>query len=92
MIKVNLTWAARSYASSRTSHVPNVPNSDTGEDPRPACQGPRQRSNLDLPDQGCSGPKTAALPADAAKHMANHRHAAGHAFLRCNIPLHGGRW
>lgn len=36
------------------------------------------------------GPKMAALPAE--KHMANHRHVDGHAFLKYDIPPHAGRW
>lgn len=67
------------YQTPILGRTPGLPGPQTAIQPR-TCQ------------TGCSGPKTAALPADTAKHMANHRHADGHAFLRCNIPLHGGRW
>lgn len=36
--------------SSRTSHVPNVPNSDSGEDPRPA-RTPDSDPAQNLPDR-----------------------------------------
>lgn len=85
MATISPRCVARSYASSRTSHVPryraglqycNAPLLGSGEDPGP------QRRLQTRPGvlQGAGDrPRMAALP--AAKYMANQQHPEAHAIL-----------
>lgn len=85
MVKINPTCVARSYASSRTSHVrigvvlcSTVLKSVLGRNP--GLPGPQTaiQTRPGMLLGATLGPKMAALPAE--KHMANHRHVDGHAF------------
>lgn len=65
----------------------------SGEEPRPARAPDSDPNYLGRPGMllgATLGPKMAALPAE--KHMANHRHVDGHAFLRYDIAPHAERW